>query len=84
MELRDRERKVDINKMSDSDLDNLSAQIGDKVREITDEAVNKVNALLGIYGLSAKMLIKFNKMPKKMGKNLKPPTKKGKKAKQES
>ncbi len=84
MELRERTRKVDISNMSDEALDNLSSQIGDKVRQITDNAVEQVNSLLGIYGLSAKMLIKFNKIPKKMEKNLKPPTKKGRKTKQDN
>lgn len=57
MELRERERKVDLNSMSTDQVDEISAQLGDKVREICDEAVAKANRLLNIYGMSAKMQI---------------------------
>ena len=57
MELKERERKVDITKMSREQVDSISQQIGDKVREICDEAVLKANKILNIYGMSAKMQI---------------------------
>jgi hypothetical protein len=81
MELRDRERKVDISKMDNEAVDNLSAQIGDKVRQICDEAADRVNAILKIYGMSAKMAIQFDTLdnkPKKAPKARKPRAKKNK------
>jgi hypothetical protein len=79
MELRNRERKVDISKMSTESVDNLSTQIGDKVRQICDEAAEKVNAILKIYGMSAKMAIQFDTLdqkPKEEPKARKPRAKK--------
>lgn len=58
--LRDRERKLDVNKLSPEQVENLSVQIGDKVRSICDETTDKLNMLLKIYGLSAKIAIVFN------------------------
>lgn len=69
MELKDRVRKVDISKLSPDQADNLSAQIGEKVRGICDEAAEKANAILNIYGMSAKIAIKIEgKVPKKRAK----------------
>jgi len=82
MELRDRERKIDVNALSQEQVDQLSLQIGDKVREICDEAAGRVNALLGIYGMSAKIAIQFDKLPEKMKKKTKAPAKRGRKTKQ--
>ncbi len=70
MELKDRERKVDVNKMTPDQVDVLSAQIGEKVRNICDDAANRVNAILNIYGMSAKIAIKFNELPKAMKKSI--------------
>ncbi|NJO48243.1 MAG: hypothetical protein HC840_00845 [Leptolyngbyaceae cyanobacterium RM2_2_4] len=78
MELRDRERKVDISKLSTEAVDNLSTQIGDKVRQICDEAADKVNAILKIYGMSAKMAIKFDTLDQKPNKEPKAPRKRAK------
>lgn len=52
-----RERSVDTGKMSTGQIDELSLQIGDKLREICDEAVEKANKFLKIYGMSSKMQI---------------------------
>lgn len=82
MELRDRERKLDISKMSAEQVDNLSEQIGEKVRQICDEAAVKVNAILNIYGASAKIAIAFEGLPEKKTKKPKASTKKGRKPKQ--
>lgn len=84
MELRDRERKVDISKMDNQAVEELSSQIGDKVRQICDEAAVKVNALLNIYGASAKIAIAFEGLPNKKEKKPKSPPKKGKKPKQDN
>lgn len=61
----DRERKVDINKMKQEDVKNLSAQIGDKCREICDEAAEKINKLLAIYGLTGKIAFQIDEMAAK-------------------
>jgi len=84
MELRDRERKVDISKMDTQAVEDLSAQIGEKVRMICDEAATKVNALLNIYGASAKIAIAFDGLPTKKEKKPKSPPRKGKKLKQDN
>jgi hypothetical protein len=57
MELKDRKRSFDINRLSAEEVDNLSKQIGDKVKQICDEAVEKANKILNVYGMSAKMQI---------------------------
>lgn len=71
MELKDRERKIDVNSMASEDVDNLSVQIGDKMREICDEAADKANAVLRIYGMEAKIAIAFTELPEPMAKSLK-------------
>jgi len=48
-------RSIDINALSTEQAEILSEQIGAKCREIIDEAANKVNAILNIYGMSAKI-----------------------------
>lgn len=82
MELRDRERKVDISKLDLNQVDILSEQIGDKVRQICDEASAKVNAILNIYGASAKIAIAFEGLEPKKEKKMKTPAKRGRKPKQ--
>lgn len=68
MELKDRERKVDVNKMSPEEVDVLSVQLGNKIRAICDEAVAKANEVLNIYGASAKMQIEINELPSEVAK----------------
>lgn len=80
----DRERKVDVSKMKQADVDNLSVQIGAKVTEITEEAAAKINAMLSIYGMSAKIGIVFNELPVKMEKAMKPASKRTRKTKQDN
>ena len=58
-----RERKVDVNKLSTEEADQLGVQIGDKVRGICDEAALKINQILGVYGMSAKIAIAFETVP---------------------
>ncbi len=59
----DRERKIDLKKMPSTEVEQLSVQIGDKVRLICDEAAVKVNQILAIYGMSAKIAIQFDEAP---------------------
>ena len=57
----DRERNVDIEKIEN--IDELSEKIGNKISNITEEAVDKANKILNIYGMRAEMqiVIKENK-----------------------
>lgn len=66
MELKDRERKVDVNMMSPAEVDILSIHLGNKIKAICDEAVAKANAILNIYGASAKMQIEIKELPKEV------------------
>lgn len=72
MELKDRERKVDLNKMSVEEVDVLSVQLGAKMKAICDEAVAKANAILNIYGASAKMQIEISELDQKMVEKMSP------------
>lgn len=65
MSLEQRERKLDLSKMSIEEVDNLSAQIGEKVRMICDETAEKVNKILSVYGMTAKIAIAFDELDKK-------------------
>lgn len=63
-----RQRHVDVDKLSQEEVDALILQIGDKVRYICDETADRVNAILGVYGMSAKIAIAFDTLPPKMEK----------------
>ncbi len=83
-QLKDRERKVDVNQMVPEAVEVLSKQIGEKIRSITDEAAEKVNAILKIYGMSAKMAISFDGLTDDTKKKTKTPKKRSKKATQDN
>jgi hypothetical protein len=55
MAVNDRVRKVDVESMENEQVDLLAEQLGAKVRGYVDEACEKANAVLKIYGLQAKM-----------------------------
>lgn len=57
MELKDRERKLDITKLPGEQVDIISKQIGEKIRQICDKACKEANGILGVYGMTAKMQI---------------------------
>lgn len=59
MELKDRKRSININGLSIEEVDNLGAQIGAKATEICQEAAVKLNKILNIYGMNAKIAIAF-------------------------
>jgi hypothetical protein len=63
----DRKRSVNLKKLNEAELEQLSAQIGDKVRGIMDAAIESANKILVIYGLRAKMqlVIEENKKEKR-------------------
>lgn len=82
MNVHGRERKVDISKMTLEQVDSLSNQVGQKVQQICDEAASKINEILNIYGMSAKMAIQFDKLDGKEKQEPKAPKKRGRKPKQ--
>lgn len=55
----DRVRKVNVDNLSNEEVDLLAEQIGEKVRILVDEACAKANTLLAVYGLKTKMQIAF-------------------------
>ena len=76
----DRERKVDVSTMSQEQVDQLSLQIGDKVRQMCDETATRINTLLNIYGMHAKIAISFDTLPKEFESMMDKPKKTRKKA----
>lgn len=52
-----RKRSIDISNLSLEQADSLAQQVGPKVREICDEAIEKANKILNIYGMKAQMQI---------------------------
>ena len=52
-----RKRKIDVSKLSNERIDELSDQIGEKVRKLVDETIKKVNKMLAVYDMQAKMQI---------------------------
>lgn len=52
-----RKRNVDVSKLTEDQIDQLSNQIGEKVRLMIDDTCNKINDMLKIYGVQAKMQI---------------------------
>lgn len=53
----ERERKVDIEKIDLNRVDEISDQIGEKVKIIVDKSIEDVNRILKIYGMKAVMQI---------------------------
>ncbi len=53
----ERERKVNVDKLGEKALEQLSKSIGNKVTNIVDDAVKEANRILKIYGMEAKMEI---------------------------
>ena len=51
----DRVRKIDIEQVDEEAFKNIQDGIIKKITEINDEAVEKANKILKIYGLEAKM-----------------------------
>lgn len=58
--LQNRKRSFDVNSLAKEEADRLSDEIGAKVRQICDEACEKANKILGIYGMKAQMQIVIN------------------------
>lgn len=58
----DRVRKVDVDALTQERADELSKQIGDKIVVFQMEALEKINKILGIYGMKAEMSVKISKL----------------------
>jgi hypothetical protein len=71
MEVKDRERKVDVNSLSITQADALSVQIGKEIAKIMDEANLKCNELLKIYSLETSIAYKITKIGAKTRKKAK-------------
>lgn len=56
-------RFVDVEKLTDEQLEVVREQLGSKVREIEDEACEKANKFLSVYGLEVKMKIVIQEKP---------------------
>lgn len=51
----ERARKVDVEKLTNEQADQIGEEIGRKLSDIAKEAAEKANKLLKIYGLETKM-----------------------------
>lgn len=76
-----RDRKIDLNSLKPEEADQISKMIGDKVRQICDEAVEKANTILKIYGMNCKMAIVIDGLEQKEEKTEVLPKKRGRKPK---
>lgn len=53
----DRKRKIDLEKLDIESISKLTGKLTNKMTVITDEAIEKANKILNIYGMEAKMQI---------------------------
>lgn len=77
----DRERKVDVEKLTPEQADSLSVQLGEKIKEINDKTITEINRYLIVYGMEAKSQIVIGKLGEfdekvEIPKKLKKPRKK--------
>lgn len=78
MEVAQRERKVDVEKLSIEQADILSQQIGKEIARIMDEANIKCNQILNIYGLQTQIGYQIKPLNEKTEEK---PKKRGRKSK---
>lgn len=62
MDLKERKRSIDIEKLSDEQVKTLYIQIGEKVKDICDKAVWSANRILNLYGMECKMAFQIRKI----------------------
>ena len=55
-------RDFDLEKLEANQVDTLSQQIGEKLRIIIDDACNKANQIVNIYGMQVKMQFLIEKI----------------------
>jgi hypothetical protein len=74
-----RERKLDINTLKPEEVDVISKQIGEKIKEICDKACADANKFLNVYSMTAKMqvLIEHPDLKKEVADALQPKRKRG-------
>lgn len=82
MELKNQSQSLETTKLTAQNVESLSEQIGVQVRDICDEAALRVNAILAIYGMSAKIAISFDGLQDKKIEATKKKPSKAKKQKQ--
>jgi len=57
----ERKRSVNVEGLTDEQLESVIAQISDKILAMVNETCDKSNKLLNVYGLEAKMEIKIQR-----------------------
>lgn len=60
-----RKRQVDLTSLSNDQADQLAKQIGVEIAKIMDEANNKCNDMLKIYGLQTQIGYEITQLDKK-------------------
>lgn len=63
--MEDRVRKVNVEELSLERADELSKQISAKVIQFQTEALEKMNKILSIYGMTAEMTVQISKLEEK-------------------
>jgi hypothetical protein len=58
-DLKTRERKVDLEKMEISDVERISAELGEKMGKVLAKAEEEVNKLCSIYGVRVQVAVKI-------------------------
>ena len=64
VELKERKRKVDVEKLSPEEQERIGELLGKKLNEIVDEAVTKANTMLEIYNCKVIMQLELKPLPK--------------------
>lgn len=54
-----RVRKVDVNKLSDQELEKLQAAISEKIVKIINKANEEANRVLAVYGMETQMVMEI-------------------------
>lgn len=56
-------QKMDVDSLSQDQVDALGVELGVKLRDICDNTAKKVNSILKAYGMTAKIAIAFDSLP---------------------
>jgi hypothetical protein len=57
-----RQRKINVEKMSNEELEALQAKISNKIISIVNNAVNEANKYLNVYGMEARMHLEIGQL----------------------
>lgn len=63
-DIMNRTRFVDVESLPEDQLEQIQQQLGNKIREIVDQACEQANKFLNVYGMEAKMDIVIQELPK--------------------